>query len=134
MKEEFSDTKVKLKLGDHQYTVKFGIHARRRIEEACPGFSLLTDQMPDFEVIPFLIVQGIPPLDRKWKDEDEFIQQFDDCTDVDALQKIPLAFQNCLGFTNQLFAPVIEMVQLVMKQAKEADLSTGENTGEQPAE
>ncbi len=136
MKNEFSEISVKLTLGDNEYTVKFGIPARRRIEESCPGFNLLTDKMPDFEVVPFLITMGIPPADHKWKTEDEFIELFESCTDTEALSKIPLAFQNAMGFTNQLFLPVIERIQLTIKSDKtdKNTNSTGEITTEQPGE
>lgn len=116
----FSETKVKLKLGADEYLVNFGIFTRRRIEEQKPGFTLFQNDMPDFEMLPFLIQNGIEPEDRKWQNEKEFIALFEDCKDVQALTKIPLAFQNSVGFTNQAFIPLLERVSAMMPKTDQS--------------
>ncbi|MET7253466.1 hypothetical protein [Dyadobacter fermentans] len=115
---DFSETKVQLTLGEHQYLVNFGIYARRRIEERHPNFNLLDHQLPDFEVVPFLIQCGIEPEDHKWKDEREFFELYEECRDEEALAKIPLAFMNALGFINRQFIPVLERVSQTIPQAQ----------------
>lgn len=135
--DNFSETSVKLKLGKHEYTVRFGILARRRIEEQHPGFDLIKTDLPEFEIILFLIQAGIEPEDRKWKDEAEFIRLFEACTDEAALSKIPLAFMNAMGFTGRVFAPAVGRMFQTIQEIKEAaqteaqsPSSTGETTGE----
>ncbi|MCF0060119.1 hypothetical protein MUK70_12785 [Dyadobacter chenwenxiniae] len=118
--KNFSETKVKLKLGDNEYLVNFGIFTRRRIEEQKPGFTLFQNDMPDFEMLPFLIQNGIEPEDRKWDNEKEFIGLFEDCADIESLNKIPLAFQNSVGFTNQAFIPLLERVSAMMPKADQS--------------
>lgn len=113
--KSFSETKVKLRLGSKDYLVNFGIYTRRRIEEQKPGFTLFNSNMPDFELLPFLIQNGIEPEDKEWKDEKQFFELFEACTDTEALQKIPLAFQNAVGFTNQPFIPLMERMSELMK-------------------
>ncbi|MCE6992103.1 hypothetical protein [Dyadobacter sp. CY323] len=113
----FSETKFKLKLGDKEHTVNFGVHARRRIEEKKPGFTIFGSDMPDFEVVPFLIQCGIAPESRNWESEDQFIEFYESCEDVEGLGKVALAFQNALGFTNRQFGPVIERLSEVVAEA-----------------
>lgn len=142
--DNFSDTSVKLKLGDREYTVRFGILARRRIEELHPGFSLVNNEMPEFEIILFLIHNGVEPKDRGWETEAELIALYEECEDVEALSKVPLAFMNALGFTAQVFAPAVGRLFQTVNEIREAtkasqeeekqQSSTGETTGEMPAE
>jgi hypothetical protein len=108
MNESFSDTKLSLKLGDTVYNLSFGIFARRRIAETHPHFDILSNKMEDFEVIPFLVQCAIEPEDRKWSSEKEFIQLYEACTDEENLSKVPVAYQNALGFTNRRFEPLIK--------------------------
>jgi hypothetical protein len=122
--ESFSDTKVNLKLGDNTYTVNFGIYTSRRIEEAKPKFNILSDDMPDFEIIPFLIQNGIEPEDRKWETEKEFIQLYDNCKDEENLKRIPLAYQNAVGFTNQRFEPLIKRLSTTISESQKATTPT----------
>jgi hypothetical protein len=138
--DNFSETSVKLKLGDHEYTVRFGVFARRRIEEQHPGFDLTKTDLPEFEIILFLIQAGIEPEDRKWKDETEFIRLYEECADVESLSKVPLAFMNAMGFTGRVFAPAVGRLFQTIQEIREASqaeaksqISTGENTGETPA-
>lgn len=114
----FSDTKTPITLGGVEYLVNFGILARRRIEEAHPGFTIVGSTMPDFEIIPFLIQKGVDPALRKWKKESDFIEMYEACTDTEGLQRIPLAYQNALGFTNQHFAPWLERASEMFNQIK----------------
>lgn len=114
----FSETKFKIALGEKEYNVNFGIHARRRIEEAKPGFTVLGSDMPDFEIVPFLLQAGIAPAERLWKSEDEFLELYENCTDEEGLAKVAIAFQNCLGFTNRQFMPVITRVNELLEEAK----------------
>lgn len=120
--KNYSETKVRLTLGGKEYLVNFGIYTRRRIEEKKPGFTLFNSDMPDFELLPFLIQNGIEPEDHTWKDEKEFFELFEECTDNESLRKIPLAFQNSVGFTNQPFIPLMErMTELMKPEATKKD-------------
>ncbi|MCF2443654.1 hypothetical protein L0657_06775 [Dyadobacter sp. CY345] len=114
----FSETSVSLKLGEVDYQVNFGILARRRIEESHPGFNIIGTTMPDFEVIPFLIQNGIDPKLRQWKDEEEFLNLYENCKDENGLQLIPLAYQNALGFTNQRFDLWVQRATEMLNQAE----------------
>ena len=119
MENGFSETKVSIKLGDEIYLVNFGILARRRIEEAHPGFTIFgSDAMPDFEIIPFLIQKGVDPDKKKWTSEEQFIELYENCTDEENLQKIPLAYQNALGFTNQRFEPWFQRASALLAEVK----------------
>lgn len=117
-KESFSDTKLSLKLGEETYILRFGITTRRRIEEGQPGFNILSDKMPDFEIIPFLIQCAIEPEDKKWTTEKEFIELYEDCKDEENLSKIPLAYQNAVGFTNQRFEPLISRLSAQLNESQ----------------
>ncbi|MBO9612547.1 MAG: hypothetical protein J7619_07625 [Dyadobacter sp.] len=135
--DNFSETSVKLTLGGHEYVVRFGITSRRRIEELHPGFDLTKTEMPEFEIILFLIQNGIEPEDRKWKNEAEFIRIFEECTDAETLSKVPLAFMNAMGFTGRVFAPAVGRLFQTIQEIREAtqaeaqsQSSTGETTGE----
>lgn len=116
---KFSDTKLKLKLGDASVPLSFGIYTRRRIEERHPGFDIFSSGgMADFEILPFLIQCAVEPEDQTWSTEKEFIELYENCTDLEALDKIPLAYQNSLGFTNQRFAPLIQKMAGDINEAK----------------
>lgn len=117
----YSDTKLSLTLGGDIYNLSFGVFAQRRIQESKPGFNILSNDVSDFEIIPFLIQCAIEPEDHKWKSEKEFIALYEECTDEINLQKIPLAYQNALGFTSQRFAPLItRLTETVTKAQQEA--------------
>lgn len=122
MENGFSETKVSLKLGEETYLVNFGILARRRIEEAHPGFTIFgSDAMPDFEIIPFLIQKGIDPEKKKWTSEEEFLELYESCIDEENLQLVPLAYQNALGFTNQRFAPWFQRASALLAEVKSSE-------------
>jgi hypothetical protein len=121
MSESFSDTKLSLTLGGITYNLYFGIFTRRRIAEAQPDFDIFSSKMQDFEIIPFLIQCAIEPEDRKWKDEKEFIALYEACTDEESLSKVPLAYQNSLGFTNRRFEPLIKRLADTVKESQKAE-------------
>lgn len=109
--EAFSGTEVSLTLGGKAYTLKFGLHTMRRIQEQAPGFSIMDPKMPFFFVVPFLIQQAIDPAQHGWKSEDDFIALYEEYIKEPEAEKvlnlIPLAFQNAMGFTDRLYEPVV---------------------------
>ncbi|MCE7071989.1 hypothetical protein LZG74_16860 [Dyadobacter sp. CY327] len=138
--QAFADTKLKLKLGESEVLVSFGIFARRRIEEKRPGFSVFEPNMAEFEVVPFLIQCGVEPENQMWSTEKEFIELYEDCTDFEALDKILLAYSNALGFTNQRFVPLITKLNEQVSEVKESlekskkKHPTGGKTGATPVD
>lgn len=119
--ENFSDTKVSLTLGGETYLLTFGITTMRRIEEVHKNFSLLDGVLPPFEVLPFLIQSAIPDEKRKWKDEAEFIEIYDNCRDEENLQKVLLAYQNAVGFIDRRFVPVVGRLTEAIAEMQKLD-------------
>jgi|GEM_PF-6687929 len=117
--KDFSDTKLSLKLGEDTYKLNFGIYTRRRIEEAHPRFEILNSDMPDFEIIPFLIQKAIEPEEQKWKDEKEFIALYETCKDEENIKLVLLAYQNSVGFTNRQFEPLVQRLTKLLNESKE---------------
>jgi hypothetical protein len=105
--KNFTDTKLTLKFGEKTVPLRFGIYTRRRIEEQRPGFNILGGDLPDFEIIPFLIQCAVEPEDQIWKTEKEFFELYEECTDEEGLANVLLAYQNAMGFTNQRFSPLL---------------------------
>lgn len=131
MQENFTDTKVSLTLGGETYLISFGLHTMRRIEERQPGFTLMSEEVPFFNIVPFLIECAIPDEKRKWKTDEEFAEHYDNCKDEEALSKIPLAFQNAMGFTDRIFVPLWTRMQEA-KQEMEKTLSEQEKKIKKP--
>ena len=134
--ESFSETKVSLTLGGKAYLLNFGLHTMRRIEEAVPGFTILEPKIPFFEVVPLLIQKAIDPKDHGWKTEDEFIELYEaylkEPESEDVLNKIPLAFQNAMGFTNRLFNPVVDRLTNMARQMEEESKKQEKKKGTKP--
>lgn len=121
MKKDFTDTKIKIKLGENDYLLKFGVLTRRRIEEKQPGFNLLSGEIPEFEIMPLLISSAIKEEDKNWHTEEEFLDMVDELP-LDVQQKIISAYQNSVGFTSQTFLPVVEKVQALIKEAEQEQI------------
>jgi hypothetical protein len=119
--ENFSDTEVSLSdFGGETYLLYFGLHTMRRVREKQPEFSITSPGMPADEVIPFLIQCAVGEQ-AKWKDEDHFVEVYDRFTknkevSQPIFQKILLAYQNAMGFTDQVYTPVINVLNAYAEQ------------------
>ena len=121
MKKDFADTKIKIRLGKNDYLLKFGVLTRRRIEEKQPGFSILSAEIPEFEIMPLLVSSAIREEDKAWETEEEFLDMVDEIP-LDVQQKIISAYQNSVGFTSQTFLPVVEKVQALIREAEQEQI------------
>lgn len=118
MPTEFNDKKTFVTIGGKKLTVNFNIPACRRIEQEKPGFSILNGSLPDFEITPFLLRNGIDPADAFWKDENEFLTLYEECNS-DELSLVVEAYQNAVGFTNRIFHRTLGRIEKELERAKE---------------
>lgn len=116
-----AETKFNIKLGEHFYTLNFNTNTFIRIKEAKPELTTAfhaVEELPPYELIPFLIHCAIKPEDRKWTSFAELADMYDEIDDDQAIAKILPAFMAATGTVTKKIQPALEAVAALQGNAK----------------
>lgn len=108
-----AETKFNIKLGEHVYTLNFNTNTFIRIKEAKPELTTAfhaVEELPPYELIPFLIHCAIRPDQRKWTSFAELVDMYDEVEDEAAIAKIIPAFMAATGTITKKIQPALEAV------------------------
>lgn len=116
-----AETKFNIKLGEHIFTLNFNTNTFLRIKEAKPELTTAfhaVEEIPPYELIPFLIHCAIKPEERKWKNFADLVDLYDDADDEDAIAKILPAFMAATGTVTKKIQPALEAVAALHEKGK----------------
>jgi hypothetical protein len=116
-----SETKFNIKLGEYVYTLNFNTNTFLRIKDAKPELTTAfhaVEEIPPYELIPFLIHCAIKPEERKWTSFAELADLYDDIDDQEAIAKILPAFMAATGAVTKKIQPALEAVVALHEREK----------------
>lgn len=123
IEQPYQETRFNITLGGELFLLNFGTATFRRIASfrGTPIDPLqLLDQVAPIEAIPYLIWCAINPESRKWRSEDEFLDDYDDCEDTEAIAKVIPAYVSALGRFEKKLTPAIERMTQLKELAEKA--------------
>ncbi|KQS33972.1 hypothetical protein [Dyadobacter sp. Leaf189] len=114
-----SETTFNLTLGGKVYTLRFGTATFIRIKAARPSLSTafhVSEEIPPYEAIPFLIDCAIKPEDKDWSCFEQFVDLYDECEDP-AISKVIPGYLAAAGTVAKKLEPALRAVEKLLPES-----------------